>query len=916
MRLSRSIGVKLAIACLFVQLAALTLLSWSNNLTMLDRMALRFDTRLAEETRLFNASLAPPLIERDYGALQDLLNGLIDPRSIIYLVVLDRDGRVMAASGWPSDRPLPPVSTVRPSEADGRYDFALPITVGNQTYGLLRGGTSTLFFVEARNALVHRSLLISLLAAGLSGALFAGIGLWLTRRLRRVGDVNESFARGDFAARVVVSQAGDEVDRLGVGFNAMADTLERHLGEVRESQRKLKTLTNRLTLATRSARIGVWEWNPNSGQHIWDARMLELYGLEPEQAALGYKAWRERCHPDDITRVEAEIAAALAGITPFDTEFRIATPAGNIRTIRAAGLVERDDAGQPSVMIGVNQDVTQDRDNERALEAARYQAEEASRAKSEFLSNMSHEIRTPMNAIMGLIYLIGQGELSSLQRDYLEKAELSAHTLLDILSDILDFSRIEAGRLELEQAPFQLDELMKTLATVAAANALGKDIEVLLDIAPGTPVSLVGDPLRLQQILTNLADNAIKFTHHGEVILSVFAERIGAERIGADTIDLIFEVRDTGIGIAADKLDSIFEVFSQGDASTTRRYGGSGLGLAICKRLVALMGGGLQVDSTPGHGSAFRFTVRFGRGPELGKGLASPPALPAPAITTRLASVSLLLVEDNAINQLVARRVLESVGAVVEVASGGAEAVRLLTAAPARFDAVLMDIQMPDMDGYEATRIIRQTLGLTRLPVIAVTANALQADRERCLAIGMNAHLAKPINAEALFATLVAILPAQGPTLPAGSASPPAQLSPAPAQPSPDKAAWPDIPGIDGSEAAKRLNGDRALFTRLLGQAEEQFCTVVTAIRDNLIDGNPAEAIRRTHTLKGVAANLAARDVATLACSLETTIREERFADTETLLVALEVTLADLFGAISAARSDGCEPPMRRRNND
>ena len=686
--------------------------------------------------------------------------------------------------------------------------------------------------------------------------------------------------------------------------------LKQERQQLQATERKLKTLTNRLTLATLSGRIGVWEWDIASGQIVWDARMLELYGVDPGGAAPGYAGWRERCHPDDIVRAEAEIAATLAGIAPFNTEFRIVTPAGHVRTIKAAGLVERDAAGQPVVMIGVNWDISADRDSELALEAARHRAEDANRAKSEFLSNMSHEIRTPMNAIMGLIYLIGQSELSPAQRDYLEKVEVSAKSLLDILSNILDISKIEAGRLELEQAPFQLDELMKVMATVAAANARDKDIEVLFHIAPGTPVSLVGDPLRLQQILSNLADNAIKFTHCGEVTLSV-----SAEQGEGDTVGLTFEVRDTGIGIATDKLESIFEVFSQGDASTTRRYGGSGLGLAICKRLAALMNGDIRVDSAVGRGSSFRFTARFGRGPELGMRVAPtsapirplrvlvvddnptaceimasmiapfgwdaeisrsggeallaidrtlakgspfdlilldwrmpdvsgqdvlcyareryhPAAMPAILVVTayerdlvrqeagndasiktiltkpitpsvlldavtgacsptmglpaalsptptsesesasasanakRLTGITLLLVEDNAINQLVARHVLESVGSRVEVACGGAEAVQLLKASPTRFDAVLMDVQMPDMDGFEATRIIRQTLGLTHLPIIAVTANAMQADREHCLAVGMNAHLAKPINPQALFATLSAALPMKTPTAP------------------------------------------------------------------------------------------------------------------------------------------------------
>ena len=279
MRFSRSIGVKLVVACLLVQASALALLSWSDSRIMLDRMAERFDGRLAEEARLLNTSLAQPLIERDYGVLQDLLDKLIDKRALTYLIVFDRDGRVMAASGWSATRPPPPVRAGRPSDAVERYDFALPITAGGQTYGTLRGGTSTAFFAEAKQALARRAAVISLLAMGGAAALFVGIGFWLTRRLHRITSANDAFARGDMTVRVAVRDPGDELDQLGGGFNAMADALQRHLRQMQESERQLKALANRLTLATTAGGIGVWEWHPHSGHVIWDARMLELYSL-------------------------------------------------------------------------------------------------------------------------------------------------------------------------------------------------------------------------------------------------------------------------------------------------------------------------------------------------------------------------------------------------------------------------------------------------------------------------------------------------------------------------------------------------------------------------------------------------------------------------------------------------------------
>ncbi len=556
----------------------------------------------------------------------------------------------------------------------------------------------------------------------------------------------------------------DEIEWPKTRISEIESLIDNFEGSANALSRRIGVLNDRLCLAADSAEIGVWDYLIPEDKLIWDKWMYKLYGIEPEDFLGAYQTWQNGLHPDDKAAAEEDLKKALRGDKSFDTEFRVVRPTGEVRYIKANALVQRDAAGDPVRMIGINYDITERKQALEDLREAVCKAEVANHAKSEFLANMSHEIRTPMNGVIGMTNLLLRTELNGKQHDLAQTVKYSAESLLCIINDILDFSKVEAGKLELEALDVDVNALINECVAAMTFRAQEKDLQVKCVVDPVSPCCFSGDPGRIRQVLTNLIGNAIKFTEQGVINVNYSLQQTTA----INTL-LRIEVSDTGIGLSDEQQQNIFQRFSQADGSTTRKYGGTGLGLAICKQLVALMGGEIGVDSRIGEGATFWFTVSLAPAkkrqtlpqPEVNDGSTQLNAIDA-ADGNLLFKGKVLVVEDNAINQLVAEGQLEDFGLQVELADNGQEALKML--ADSTYDLVLMDCQMPVMDGFEASRKIRDPQSAVcdqSIPIVAMTANVMQGDREKCVDAGMDDYISKPVDPEDLQKVLQRWLPLQ-----------------------------------------------------------------------------------------------------------------------------------------------------------
>ena len=514
--------------------------------------------------------------------------------------------------------------------------------------------------------------------------------------------------------------------------------------KIKESENKIRIILDNsaaaITLTDEQERIISWN---KFTEHLFGMKKSDLY-LRPVSTLYPEAEWK-KIREENIRLIGSK----------HHLETKIVNKKGNIIDIDLSINVLRDAQNKIVGSVGIMQDITEQKRFQQMLLQAKLAAEEANSAKSLFLANMSHEVRTPMNTIIGMIDLTLDTVLNAEQKDNLVVAKEAADNLLSLINDILDLSRVESGKIVLENIEFHLHNILRNVSKGLSVLARGKNLEIVLNIHPNVPELMEGDPVRLRQVLINLINNAIKFTHEGKITVDVkLASKTDNELI------LLFSVTDQGIGIPQNKQANIFETFTQADASTTRRFGGTGLGLAISKRLVEMMNGRIWVESEEARGSTFHFTATFKFDPaKQAKVLLSDdhplPTAGDKVLEERLKTLRILLAEDNLVNQKISSRLLEKQGWQVVAVDNGQEVVDRIN--KERFDVVLMDAQMPILDGLEATKVIRDHEKNTgkHIPIIALTARAMQEDRQRCLAAGMDGYVAKPIDRQKLYEEII-----------------------------------------------------------------------------------------------------------------------------------------------------------------
>lgn len=733
--------------------------------TQRDRMSKEMRQDAAESIARLTKTLAPLIEAYAVNEYDNLVATEIEMHQLYAVVVLDLNmGNVLGQDAYISGKIRDRddhVVDLDYSDAEQRQQLAsvffTDVAPIHSATGELIGRVSVYITDVAMEQALARVFGESLMATSTMALLLITSLIFFIQRLfvrplvqiantfeQRDSDGIPTFPAPDFAYR--------EISMLTSTMNGMLDVIRQSRDLLQQERRHLQSVID-------GTNVGTWEWNVQTGETLFNARWAEIIGYSLEELApISIDTWMRFAHPDDLKQSADLLSRHFAGDLPFyEIETRMRHKAGHWVWVLDRGKVATwTEDGKPLLMSGTHQDISQRKQAEADLLEAKHAAEAANVAKSRFLATMSHEIRTPMNGILGMAQLLLSSSMSEAERRDCARTILnSGQTLLTLLNDILDLSKVEAGKFTLEEGVIEPWQILHETHVLFFDSAMSKGLAMKFHWRGPDGQRYQGDPHRLRQMLANLVNNAIKFTSKGEIQIES-REVAGPE----DAVCLEFSVSDSGLGIGADKIDLLFKPFSQADNATSRQFGGSGLGLSIVRSLALLMGGDVGVESTPEHGSRFWFRIRTERvvgGAESRQAERKPNALSAQLRRQQVLSGHVLIVEDNPTNQLVINALLNKMGITTHVAENGQLAVDLITVQAASFDAILMDLEMPVLDGHEATRRIRDwesTNHRARLPIIALTANAFAEDRERSLRSGMDDFLAKPIIAEDLMAVL------------------------------------------------------------------------------------------------------------------------------------------------------------------